>query len=132
MLPMTTGTPIPTTSVVFNPEYLVVSMQNTKYVLPVKDILRLEAIRIYTVIYVKNKEQYICSKHLKVVCEELESSTFFRVHKSHVINLREVKGYEEGRGGKVIMSDNKVIDVSQRKKALFLKKFYEIYGMTLL
>ncbi len=126
---MTTGTPVQTTAVLIDPEYLVVSMHNTKYVLPVKDILRLEAIRIYTVIYVKNKEQFICSKHLKVVCEELQSSTFFRIHKSHVINLREVKGYEEGRGGKVIMSDNKVIDVSQRKKPLFLKKFYEIYGI---
>lgn len=111
------------------PEYLVVSMQNTKYVLPIKDILRLEAIRIYTVIYVKDKEQFICSKHLKMVCEELQSETFFRIHKSHVINLREVKGYQDGRGGKVIMSDNKVLDVSQRKKSTFLKKFYEMYGM---
>jgi two-component system LytT family response regulator len=110
-------------------EYLVVSMHNTKYVLPVKDILRLEAIRIYTVIYVKNKEQYICSKHLKMVSEELHSDSFFRIHKSHVINLREVKGYQEGRGGKVIMSDNKMLDVSQRKKASFLKRFYEMYGI---
>jgi hypothetical protein len=29
----------------------------------------------------------------------------------------------------VIMSDNKVLDVSQRKKASFLKKFYEMYGI---
>ncbi|CAN5882530.1 hypothetical protein BH11BAC7_BH11BAC7_16660 [soil metagenome] len=112
-----------------DPEYLVVSMHNTKYVLPVKDILRLEAIRIYTVIYLKNKEQYICSKHLKIVCEELHSDSFFRIHKSHVINLREVKGYQEGRGGKVIMSDNKVLDVSQRKKATFIKRFYEMFGI---
>lgn len=129
---MITGNPIQASSVVIDPEYLVVSMHNTKYVLPVKDILRLEAIRIYTVIYVKNKEQYICSKHLKMVCEELQSESFFRIHKSHVINLREVKGYQEGRGGKVIMNDNKVLDVSQRKKALFLKKFHEMYGISLL
>ncbi|MDQ3109899.1 MAG: LytTR family transcriptional regulator [Bacteroidota bacterium] len=113
-----------------DPEYLFVTMHNTKYVLLVKDILRFEAIRIYTVIYVRNKEQYICSKHLKMVCDELQSDIFFRIHKSHVINLREVKGYQEGRGGKVIMSDNKVLDVSQRKKAAFLKKFYEMYKIT--
>ena len=113
-----------------NPEYLIVTVNNTKFVLPVKSILRLEAIRIYTVIYVKSKEQYICSKHLKVVCEELQSESFFRIHKSHVINLQEVKGYKEGRGGQVIMSDNKVLDVSQRKKTAFLKKFYEMYKIS--
>ena len=110
-----------------DPEFLIVSVNNTKFVLPVKNILRLEAIRIYTVIYVKSKEQYICSKHLKVVCEELQSDSFFRIHKSHVINLKEVKGYKDGRGGQVIMSDNMVLDVSQRKKTAFLKKFYEMY-----
>jgi two-component system LytT family response regulator len=112
------------------PEFLIVSVNNTKFVLPVKNILRLEAIRIYTVIYVKSKEQYICSKHLKMVCEELQSDSFFRIHKSHVINLNEVKGYKDGRGGQVIMSDNMVLDVSQRKKSAFLKKFYEMYKIS--
>jgi two-component system LytT family response regulator len=112
------------------PEYLIVTENNTKFVLPIKTILRLEAIRIYTVIYLTSKEQYICSKNLKAVWEELNSGPFFRIHKSHVINLREVKGYKEGRGGQVIMSDNKVLDVSQRKKTAFLKKFYEIYRIT--
>lgn len=110
-----------------DPEFLIVTVNNTKLVLPVRNILRLEAIRIYTVIYVKSKEQYICSKHLKMVCEELHSDTFFRIHKSHVVNLKEVKGYKDGRGGQVIMSDNMVLDVSQRKKTAFLKKFYEMY-----
>jgi two-component system LytT family response regulator len=113
-----------------HPEFLVVSVNNTKFVLPVKNILRLEAIRIYTVIYVKSKEQYICSKHLKMVCEELDSDSFFRIHKSHVINLKEVKGYKDGRGGQVILSDNHVLDVSQRKKSAFLKRFYEMYKIS--
>jgi two-component system LytT family response regulator len=105
---------------------IIISDNRTKHVLQINTILRLESKRVYTIVFVKNRQQYICSRHLKLVLEELHSEFFFRIHKSHVINLREVKGYKQGRGGQVIMSDDSVIDVSQRKKTAFLKNFYEL------
>lgn len=105
---------------------IIISDNRTKHVLQIENILRLESKRVYTIVFLKNKKQYICSRHLKLVLEELHSEFFFRVHKSHVVNLREVKGYRQGRGGQVIMSDDSIVDVSQRKKTAFLKNFYEV------
>jgi two-component system, LytTR family, response regulator len=106
-------------------EHIIISDNRTKHILPIQDILRLESKRVYTIVYVRNK-QYICSRNIKVVYAELHSAIFFRIHKSHVINLREIKAYREGRGGQVIMSDNTIIDVAQRKKTEFLRYFYQL------
>jgi two-component system, LytTR family, response regulator len=47
---------------------------------------------------------------------------FFRVHRSHLINLEHVKKYIKGEGGYVIMSDNSQVEVSRRNKNEFLEK----------
>lgn len=114
-------TPVP--DVLLSNDHLVISDNRTKHLLPIDNILRLESKRVYTIVYVKNHKQFVCSRNIKVVFEELHSAIFFRIHKSHVINLREVKAYKEGRGGQVVMSDDTVIDVAQRKKTEFLKYF---------
>ncbi len=117
---------LPTTGSGIYDEHIIISDNRTKHIVPISNIMRLESKRVYTIIYVKDNQQYVCSRNLKVVYEELHSQFFFRIHKSHVINLQEVKAYREGRGGQVIMSDNTVIDVAQRKKMEFLKSFQQM------
>ena len=46
---------------------------------------------------------------------------FYRVHHSHLINIRYVKKYIRGDGGQVVLQNGDVIDVSRRKKEEFLK-----------
>lgn len=123
---MNQNTFLPPNSAGLYDAHIIISDNRTKHILPISDIMRLESKRVYTIIYVKNKQQYVCSRNLKVVYEELHSQIFFRIHKSHVINLQEVKAYREGRGGQVIMSDNTIIDVAQRKKMEFLKYFQQL------
>jgi two-component system LytT family response regulator len=124
--PMKNGYLLPDQQGLVLKDSIIISDNKTKHVLQIENILRLESKRVYTIVYVKNKQQFICSRHLKMMLEELHSEFFFRVHKSHVINLREVKGYRQGRGGQVIMSDDSIVVVSQRKKTAFLKNFYEL------
>lgn len=112
---------------------IIVSFRNTKYFLPVKRILRIEGSGMYTVIYSKRREQYICTKNLKVFEQVLEEEYFFRAHKSHLINMREVKGFRDGgRSGNIIMSDNYPVEVSCRKKPVFLKLFSDLRGRNLI
>ncbi len=90
--------------------------------LEVSDIIRCHSDVNYTEIYLKNGQKIMVSKTLKSFEELLEPEYFFRVHNSHLINLREVKKYVKGKGGYVTMNDNTHIAVSTRRKDEFLRR----------
>jgi two-component system LytT family response regulator len=100
---------------------LVISDHKKLHCLDFNELIRLESKGAYTIVYTKSSGQFVCSRNLKTVAKELNDAMFFRAHKSHVINLREVKLYEKGRGGVLIMSDGSHIDVAQRRKAALLQ-----------
>ncbi len=80
------------------------------------DIMRCEASGNYTIFYLKNKTKYIITKTLKHYEQMLVEFGFFRVHKSHLINLIYVQKFIRGKQGYVQMIDNKNIEVSTRKR----------------
>ncbi len=90
--------------------------------LEITDIARCQADVNYTDIHLKNGKKLTVSKTLKSFEELLEPEQFFRVHNSHLINLREVKKYTKGKGGYVTMNDNTHIEVSTRRKEEFLRR----------
>jgi len=91
-------------------------------VLNVEDILYCEAQRSYTYFHLTNNKSILISKPLFDYDKLLADSVFFRVHKSFLINLMHVKEYRRGEGGSVVMSNGTNIDVSRRKKELFLNR----------
>ncbi len=91
-------------------------------VVPVKDIIYCEGDANYTHFFLTSGGKMLVVKTLKEYEELLADCGFFRVHKSHLINMHHVKSYARGEGGSVIMSDGAVLDVSRRKKDEFLKK----------
>lgn len=86
------------------------------------DILRLEADDVYTLFYMVDGHRYIASKPLNNFERILEDLPFSRIHSKHLINLMFIKRYVKGKGGSVIMEDNKEVEVSVRKKSKFLEK----------
>ena len=97
----------------------------TKIALPSSDgidfieaesIIRAEAERSYSNFYLENGKKILVSKPLKEYEALLEQCNFFRVHKSHMINLAHLEKYVKGKGGYVIMKDGSHVDVSVRKK----------------
>lgn len=76
----------------------------------------------YTHVHMTNGEKVVVTKKLGEFEEILDENEFCRIHGSHIINLRFVKKYVRGKGGYVEMSDNTLLDVSQRKKKEFLDK----------
>ncbi|WP_431132760.1 LytR/AlgR family response regulator transcription factor [Psychroserpens mesophilus] len=88
----------------------------------VSEIIRCQSEGNYTNIFIKNiKKPILVSKTLKIFEEMLEGKDFFRIHNSHLINLKYVSKYTKGKGGYVTMRDNTIIEVSIRKKEAFLK-----------
>jgi two-component system LytT family response regulator len=83
-------------------------------------ILRMEADSNYTHIYLTDKQKLTSSKTLKDYEQMLMGQKFFRVHKTHIINLGYVKKYIKGEGGYVVMADGKSVEVSRQKKTELL------------
>jgi two-component system LytT family response regulator len=96
-------------------------------ILKLDEIIYCEAERSYTIFHLEGQKTVTVSKPLIEYDNLLSDTTFLRIHKSFLINLRHVKEYQRGEGGLVIMSDNAEIEVSRRKKEQFLEKIKEIY-----
>ncbi|MGH1334792.1 MAG: LytR/AlgR family response regulator transcription factor [Aureispira sp.] len=86
----------------------------------ISDIIRCEASSNYTVIYLANGKRIIAPKTLKEFEELLTSDGFFRVHQSHLINLSHIQQFLKTKN-KLRMSDSSEVEVSRRKKTLFME-----------
>jgi len=91
------------------------------------EIIRCEAEGNYTSIYLKNGQTHLITKTLKHYEEILSDRNFFRIHKSHLINLDNVRRFVKGRQGQVEMVDGKKVEVSARKKESLLLRL-DKYG----
>lgn len=90
------------------------------------DVIYCESDSNYTTFFLTNGEKIIISKTLKDVEEMLEQEDFFRVHASYLINMKHVSRYTRGDSGNVVMSNNKQIAVSRKKKDEFFEKFSKL------
>ncbi len=91
-------------------------------VLLIDDIIRMEAEGCYTKVYLKDKKKTIVSRTLKEFEDTIPKEKFYRVHKSHLINLKCVKEYSNIDGGFVTMNDGNKIEISRRKAPDFIQK----------
>lgn len=89
-------------------------------VVHIQDIVRCEAHSNYTNVYLKDKTKLIACKTLREYEELFTPHNFFRIHHSYIINLQHLRKYVKGKGGYVILSDGKELEVSVRKKEEFL------------
>lgn len=104
--------------------------EHTKIALPtltgylfvkVNDIVRCESDNTYTTFFMTDKRKIVVSKTLKECEHMLTDYRFYRVHNSHLINLRYMTEYIKGEGGIVKMTDGSQIDVSRRRKDEFMQ-----------
>ena len=86
----------------------------------VSDIIYCESNGPYTHFILKQTGKIVTSKHLKEYENLLSGYDFFRIHKSYLINLREIQKYIRGEGGQLIMSNGAALSVSKQRKEDFL------------
>ena len=87
----------------------------------IDEIVRCESDSNYTYIYLINKKKITASRTLGDFEELFSEENFFRVHRSHLINLDHLKKYIKGEGGFAVMADDSRVEVSRRKKPEFLE-----------
>jgi two-component system LytT family response regulator len=99
---------------------------NGLVILQVSEIIRCESDVNYTNIFLRDKSHMMVAKTLKEFEEILTDYNFFRIHNSHLVNLSHIKSYNKGKGGFVVLSDGSQIEVSTRRKELFMKRLAEM------
>ena len=92
------------------------------YFINIQDIIRCEAEDNYTHIHLSNGDKITASRTIKAYEDMLSSVNFYRVHKSHLINLNYMKKFVKGDGGYLVMDDGKKIEVSRRRRPAFMEQ----------
>ncbi|WP_162793709.1 7TM diverse intracellular signaling domain-containing protein [Runella rosea] len=90
--------------------------------LPLSDIMYIEAMRSYAQFHLSNGKKIIASRPIGDFEDVLPDPTFFRIHKSHTVNLNYVERYIRGEGGSVILQNGSEIGVSRTAKAELLRR----------
>jgi len=57
----------------------------------------------------------------------LQHNGFCRIHKSFLVNLQHIREYIRGEGGSVVLTNDKTIEVSRRKKEVFIPKMKDLF-----
>jgi two-component system LytT family response regulator len=91
------------------------------------DVIYCESDSSYTTFYLLNGQTITASKSIIEYEVLLEKSSFCRIHKSYLVNLNHVKEYLRGEGGSVVLTNGVVIEVSRRKKEVFVTRMKELF-----
>lgn len=89
-------------------------------IIKVKNILRCEGERNYSRVFYKDGTSVLISRTLLEFDQMLAPYGFFRIHRSHLINLDCVNRYLKAEGGMVEMTDLSRLKISPKYKEEFL------------
>jgi two-component system LytT family response regulator len=87
------------------------------------EIIRVEADKNYSTFFTIDGRKIMVSRSIKEFEDMLNDKGFYRVHKSHIINVTMVRYFEKAEGGYVVMCDGASIPVASRKRELLLELF---------
>ena len=88
-------------------------------IIDIDEILYCEADGSYTHFYTRNNKTYTTSNNLKKVASILQHTSFFRIHRSILLNLKHIVQFNNN--GEIKLTNNKKLLVSSRNKTNFLR-----------
>lgn len=94
-----------------------------------EDVVLFEADGMYTTVYLHDGTKRLISKPLKHFVDQLEgNSTFFRSHRSYLVNLRYVAELSKSDGDFLTLSNRQIVPISKGKKQQFMALVKDIFG----
>ena len=91
---------------------------------PVCDVLYVEADAPYTYLYLSNGEKIFSVDSIRSFDERLNNHGFLRIHKSTLVNIAAVEVYHKEGNGSVTLQDGRQLKLARGKK----KKLIEMFG----
>lgn len=82
----------------------------------VNKIIRCQGEGNYSHIYFEGNKHLLVAKTLVEFEDLLQEYSFFRVHKTHLVNLKQVIAYEKTDGGILQLSNGDKVPISRRRK----------------
>ncbi len=98
-----------------NKKKIVLKTMERIYSVDLDDIIRFESDGGYTKVYLADGKRIMVSKTMKEFDDLLMDTGFLRVHHSHLINMNHLFCFEKAEGH-VVMKDDSIVPVSNRKK----------------
>lgn len=102
-------------------DVLTISNADGTWFVSPSQVICIEGERRYSRFYLADGKEHVVSHTLGELEEQLEKAGFFRVHKSWLVNCAHVKHISSADGGFAVLSNNKEIEISRRKRAEFMR-----------
>lgn len=101
--------------------HVILPDRKQKTLLPITEICYLKAEGSYVVFYTEKGEEKLSSHSLQYYEKRLPDPPFFRIHKSYLINVQQVKAYDSGRTGYAELRNGMRVPIAARRKATFIR-----------
>ncbi len=107
--------------------------QDQQIVLPLIDgfelvklsqIIFIRALDNFSQVHLEDGRKITVCRKLKHFEHLLQTTGFFRIHRSHIVNKIFIQRYHKGKGGYVVLHSGHELDVAQSRK----KEFLELFG----
>lgn len=102
---------------------MVLSTLEMIHLVDVDDIVLLKSEANYTRFKLTDQPDILISRTLKEYVDQLTPYGFLRIHRSYLINVRHLTGYDKREGGSVVMAGGEKLPVATRKREEFMKVF---------
>ncbi len=99
---------------------IVINTSDGHYVFSINELIRFEAERNYTNVFIEKEKPLLIAKTLKYFEDLLKGQGFERIHQSYLVNIKHIKKYSPREGGYLVMTDGSHVPVAQRKKTELL------------
>jgi two-component system LytT family response regulator len=96
------------------------------YLVDLQSITHCESDGCYTYINTTNGDRILISKTLREFDDMFNECGFYRIHKSYLINLSQIKRFEKHEGGYIILNNDCRIPVASRKREELLELFEKL------
>ena len=100
---------------------LILRDSQTIHFLDIVDIIQCKSESNYTVFCTMDGSEITISKTLGEYEPILKEKNFFRSHRSHLINLYQIKKFDKREGGFITMNNGEIVPLARNRKEVFMK-----------
>ena len=107
-------------------KHIILPGRDSDTVVELQSIIRIEAQGSYVMIYLENHKSHLVVNSLSYYEELLPADKFFRIHKSHLINIYQVERFDPNHQDKVQLKDGSELTIAARRKSAFSQLIKQI------